>query len=126
MFARSLTEKVYWQVKTVINGPLGQTETWVTQGWFWASVAEASSDLGEGWPGKRGKEGTQREYTVLARANKRNWDFKTTRFLWGSTDQDNQRILKPIENIIQPGREYRMWAKIRCWDITNEADPVQG
>ncbi len=123
MFARSLTERVTQQRKTMVNGPLGQVETWTAVRTFWASVTEVSADAQGGWTSSRKQEGTLAIYNILARNLQRDWQFKDTRFVWNSTDAAGDRILKPMKNIRKPGREWRQWAVIQCQDITPLRSP---
>lgn len=124
MFTRALTERVTQQRKTMVNGPMGQVETWTDVRTFWASVVGVSADAQGGWAGSRKQEGTLTIYDIMTRNLKRDWQFKDTRFVWNATDADNTRILKPMRNILTPKQtNHDQWATIRCQDITPLKSP---
>lgn len=123
MFTRAMTDQVVEQQKTTVNAPLGQVETWTTVRTISANVVELSADQVSSWMGQRKQEGTQSIYAITVRALGRTWSFSATRFLWTPRDSaisgSGTRTLKPIKDILTPGKGARRWAKIICQDITD-------
>jgi hypothetical protein len=117
-----LRDKLIEQHKTVVNGPLGQVETWVDTRTFWAYVKDVSNNVNSGWMSQRGQEGTQTLYEILARdLNRKDWTFKNTRFVWLTPDLfSTPRILKPMQGVRLPNRKTpSKWALIQVQDITD-------
>ena len=117
-----LRDKLIEQHKTIVNGPLGQVETWTDAITFWAYVKNITNNMNSGWMGQRGQEGTQAIYEILARnLNRQTWAFGDTRFLWLTPDIGTApRILKPLQGVNLADRKTASkWALIQVQDITD-------